>query len=106
VRVYWLDVTYPPGSHPSQPDYDPDGWVPESVIAEWQAFEASTESEGRADGWSPEPKSFHPSYWRWPAVRATLTRRAAERRADLLRGLGATVEVVASEPVRWPEAAS
>jgi hypothetical protein len=25
VRVYRLDIIYPPGSHPSQPDYDPGG---------------------------------------------------------------------------------
>jgi hypothetical protein len=80
--VYRLDVTYPEGSHDD--DWAPEGWEPEPVM------------EAETGAWYEPP-------FRWPAVgRLYLSRSAASRRADLLRSYGARVEVVRSEPVRWP----
>jgi hypothetical protein len=39
----------------------------------------------------------------WPAVKVWFTARPAYRRADLLRCYGATVTVVESDPITWPE---
>lgn len=77
--VYRLDVIYPEGS--DDPDWAPEGWV------EWQA------------PYSPdEDGSFF-----WPRVRPYLSRSGAEARAALLRKYGATVTVVQSNPVTWPD---
>jgi hypothetical protein len=74
--VYRLWVEYPEGSR----EY---GWAPA--------------------GWAPEPQGDPDAdtAFRWPAVHDFLSRRGAETRAKLLRGFGATVEVLRSDPVGW-----
>lgn len=73
VRVWRLDVTYPEGS--DAPDWEPANWIPT---------------------YDPEDRGFE-----WPRLRLYLSRSGAESRAKLLRGYGATVTVVGSEPVEW-----
>jgi hypothetical protein len=86
MRVYRLQVAYPEGSHDEHglpvPGWQPPGWVP---------------TFGYAHDDGPEP-------FGWPRVRAYLSRGGADKRADLLRSFGATVEVEASKPVEWEEA--
>ncbi len=80
LRVYRLDVTYPPGSR--RPGWQPAGW------------------ESR---WAPGPiPDGEADYFRWPAERRFLSRSGAMKRAALLRSYGAEVTVVASDPVTWP----
>lgn len=88
VYLYRLDVTLPPGAA------DP-GWEPQAWLDELPPYPV----EGA-------PPEFLESSFRWPANRPYLSRSAAKRRADLFRKYGATVSVVRSEPVTWPEAAS
>lgn len=77
TRVYRLDVTYPPGS--DAPGWTPEGWDPDEY----------------RDAWTDK--------FVWPRARKFLSRRGAEDRAKLLRSYGATVTVVPSDPVTWPD---
>lgn len=77
--VYRLEVTYPPGSH--TPDWEPEDWDPPT--------------------WWGDPEDY--VNFRWPRVRLYLSATAARKRATLLRQFGATVDVVRSEPIEWPD---
>lgn len=83
TRVYRLTVIYPEGSH------EP-GWRPES----WDEFLASLTWRQRREA---ERRGF-----RWPRERLFLSSSGAYGRAALLRWMGAEVEVLASDPVTWP----
>ncbi len=88
--LYRLDVTYPPGADPSQPDYDP-YWWPENI-----GRPSATERDPESGEWIPiTPR------WVWPRLRVFLGRAAAEHRADLFRHAGATVEVFLDSAVEW-----
>ena len=115
VRVYRLQVTYPPRSHWSQPDCDwewqPEGWAEKWRKAwdDWTAAKAAWEALGpNPDPFGPVgppegPPRFDPNHWPgWPVNRAYFSRKAAEARADRFREYGATVTVEASDPVVWP----
>jgi hypothetical protein len=79
IRVYRLDVTYPPGSQ--EPGWEPDGWEPEVVYS----------YEG------PDTLPF-----KWPRNQLCLSKTTAERRAALFRSYGAEVVIRPSAPVEWP----
>ena len=105
-RVYRLHVTYPPRSHWTQPDHDPE-WTPESWLKERRRLLDEIREwreHGNGDPFSnPGPLPAEYEEWRgWPRPRLDyLTRSGAEARADLLRSLGATVTIEASNPVTW-----
>ncbi len=78
-RLYRLDVTYPEGSDAY--DWEPPGWAPE---------------------YSPDP--YSDDRFVWPTAKRLYTSKSGARtRARLLESYGATVRIVASEPVVWPE---
>lgn len=74
--VFRLDITYPAGSRLA-------GWEP--------------------DWWRRPPEPPDREAFRWPRNRLFLTRENAMRRAAWLRGCGALVNVVRSQPVVWPD---
>lgn len=87
VYVYRVEVVeYPPRSHWSMPDWDPDwappGWEPELVGA-------TREDPG-------ELQTFT-----WPTRRHYFDQGAADDRAERLTSYGATVQIRRSLPVRW-----
>jgi hypothetical protein len=83
VRVYRLDVTYPPGS--LEPGWEPPGWDPLETDTDWVV----TPDDDMA--WAG-----------WPKNRLYLSASSAQRRANRFRKYGATVEVERSELVLWP----
>lgn len=85
VRVYRLDIEYPPGS------FKP-GWVP----ACWEQFLAGIEDKA-------ERRRVRKRGFRWPREHLYLSASGAWSRAGLLHWFGATVFVEASDPVIWPE---
>ena len=80
TRVYRLDVWYPSGDRYAE--WEPPGWDETSM--------------------DPDTGAVVDVPFRWPMVRQYLSKNGAETRAKLLRSYGATVTVVASEPVTWP----
>lgn len=76
--LYRLIVTKPDGS--SSRYWQPEAW--EEICAE---------------------KGWNPNHFEWPTRVTYLSRDSAHRRAAFLRRLGAAVEVVRSQPVRWSE---
>lgn len=84
IYVYRLVVTLPEGS--TERGWEPDNWV---------AF-----CDDR--GWSPVNDERDETSFAWALSRKHyLSGGAANRRANLLRGFGATVEVERSESVVW-----
>lgn len=84
VRVFKLDVTYPPGSLDL-------GWEPEG----WAGVDYQVAHGDDAGSWET-------TVFQWPAERHFLSASGAETRAALLRGWGADVTVRPSLPVQWP----
>lgn len=82
VRVYRLNVEYPPGAFAD--DFEPEGWI--------------------APPRSADPDAEEPTF-RWPAVRLYFSKKGAQARARLLRQFGAVVKIEISHPVRWAERA-
>lgn len=64
-----------------------------------------TPSGSDSPGWQPD--NWEPyddeAYFSWPTRRNYLSQAPAHRKAELLRSWGATVEVVRSRPVEFPE---
>lgn len=85
ARVYQLDITYPEGSH--EPGWRPDLWSD-------PAYLRSLDKEQR--------RRLRRAEFRWPRERMFLSSSGAYGRAWLLRAYGADVEVLASDPVTWP----
>lgn len=77
-RVYRLVVEVPEESW--EPGWMPEGWGHQP--------------------WTPEEER---TTFQWPRTRDYLSRSGAEKRADLFRKYGATVRVVASAPVEFPD---
>lgn len=73
--VYLLVVEIPEGS-------DRRGWMPK--------------------GWFPDIVEGEETEFHWPPRRRYLSLTSADRRAQLLRSWGATVEVIRSLPVVFP----
>jgi hypothetical protein len=84
VRVYYLEITYPPGSRKP-------GWLP-AVFRNPEVMGQFRRSERRAMR----------KQWHWPRERMFLSRSSAYERAGILRIWGATVTVHRSRPVLWP----
>ncbi len=85
VRVFRLEIEYPPGS-------DAPGWVP----ACWPEFLAGIKDKAKRR--EVRRRGFH-----WPREHLYLSASGAWARAGLLHWFGATVFVDASDPVTWPE---
>jgi len=85
VRVYKLEIEYPPGS-------DAPGWAP----ACWPEFLAGIKDRARR-------REAARRGFRWPREHLYLSASGAYSRAALLTWFGATVYVDASSPVTWPE---
>jgi hypothetical protein len=81
-RIYRLVITYPPGS-------DESGWLPRGWTS--PVLSKKHRRQLRRQGFS------------WPRERLFLSRSGAVNRAGWLRSYGAAVEVIASEPVTWPQ---
>lgn|GEM_PF-2151120 len=90
LRVYRLVVTYPEGSRTAEGGTTP-GWRPEK----WQPGEPFSRFRDSDDG---DPEFAWPVY----GPRQYLTKTGADRRAEIFRRYGCTVEVVASDPATWP----
>jgi hypothetical protein len=111
-HVYRLDITYPPRSHPSMPDWEPD-WEPEGWgdegRAQWAAYRKDIAAFTAAGGDPEDPfgspmkpqAEEHPQWWGWPSARLYMSRSGAQGRAELFRKYGATVEIVRSKAVEW-----
>ena len=84
--LYRLDVTYPPGSN--EYGWSPPGWDEDPTN---DAVEAETGAPYTAPFW-------------WPTHHVYQSRSGAKKRADLLRKYGATVALIRSNPVTWPDA--
>jgi hypothetical protein len=91
LRVYRLNVAYPEGSRTAEGGTAP-GWRPEK----WQPGEPFSRLWD-AEGADPE--------FAWPVYgpRRYLSKTGAGKAAEIYRRCGCTVEVVASDPVTWPE---
>lgn len=76
--VWRLEVEYPPTTP------WPNGGVPGNEAS----YKFAAENDGH--------------FW-WPRHTRYLSERTAYRRAELLRKYGATVTVVRSDPITWPE---
>lgn len=85
LRVYRLDVEYPPGSR--EPGWQPPGWE-----ENW---------DKHPEFWGAGEEEFPP--FRWPRVGRYLSKSGAGKRARTLRKLGAEVTVVSSRPVEWED---
>jgi hypothetical protein len=85
-RVYWLDIIYPEGSH--SPGWRPLLWSDPDYL----------QKLSRKDRRDLARREF-----RWPRERRFLSSSGAYGRAWLLRAYGADVEVLASNPVTWPD---
>ncbi|MEU4229439.1 hypothetical protein AB0F17_34525 [Nonomuraea sp. NPDC026600] len=110
TRVHRLNVTYPEGS--GQPGWRPPGWHDKhctnwvtSTPCVWDPAEncCDVEEEEREHGMGQIDGQ---GCFLWPKARQFLSKRAAERRAVLLRSWGADAEVVTSDAVTWPQVAS
>lgn len=78
-RYVWrLEVTYPP--------IEP--WPNSGVPGNAASYEFAAENDG---------------YFWFPRHTRYLSERTANKRAELLRKYGATVKVVKSNPITWPE---
>jgi hypothetical protein len=85
TRVYRLVIIYPEGSH--EPGWRPALWGnPE--------FLKALDRQAR--------RSLKSRKFRWPRERMFLSSSGAYQRAWLLRSYGAVAEVLASDPVTWP----
>lgn len=84
-RVYKLTVVYPEGSH--EPGWRPACWSDPEFLAKLDR-KARRELAARA--------------FRWPRERLFLSSSGAYGRANLLTWYGAEVQVIASDPVTWP----
>ena len=95
VRVWRLDIAYPPGSHPDQPDNDPRAeWAPDTPdMAEIDHHEQETGAP-----------VYRSETFRWPVERMFLSRSGAVVRATKLREWGSTVTIHRSRPVTWDDA--
>ena len=89
VYVYRLAVTLPPGS--DAPGWEPDSWVEWCEEHGWEEYEQDTGARNA------------PTF-SWPRLlqrKHFLSAPGAERRARMLRGFGALVEVERSQAVQW-----
>ena len=112
VRIYRLDITYPPRSHWTLDDWDydwtPPGWG-DDVRAEWVKYREDVNAFLAAGGSMDDPIAapLAPRFedertsFNWPVNRKYFNRSHAETRADLFRKYGATVTVQQSNPVEW-----
>lgn len=76
--VWRLDVEYPP----TEP------WPRAGVPGNAASYEFAEQNDGH--------------FW-WPRHTRCLSERTANKRAELLRKYGATVTVVRSNPITWPD---
>ena len=115
VRIYRLDITYPPRSHWTVDDWDidwsPPGWG-DDLRAEWAKYREDVDAFRAAGGNTDDPWDSGPmaprlpleaasDRFQWPVNRRYFNPRSAENRADLFRKYGATVKVLKSAPVEW-----
>jgi len=84
-RIYRLTVVYPEGSH--EPGWRPACWNDPQFLATLTA---------------KQRREHKRTSFRWPRERRFLSSSGAYWRAGLLRWYGAEVEVLASDPVTWP----
>ncbi len=116
MRLYRLDVVLPAIGDPDDYDgsFDPN-WVPPAWAqvdrerfrdeARGQAWRAAyAEHRDLPEDWEPGWSTYTPRPWPgWPAVKMYFSKSGAEARANLFRRYGASVQVIASKPVEWPD---
>jgi hypothetical protein len=88
LYAYRIVLTLPKGA--DAPGWEPEDWI---EICEEKGWWSSMDTYG-----NDEPPPF-----RWPRRTMYFDGPSAEKRAELLRRYGATVEVERSEPLRWSQ---
>lgn len=93
-RAYYLDITYPEGSHDEE-GLPTAGWKPPPCTDPDMGLMASYYDQQHIDHYVRDGR------FRWPMPRTYLTYAGADNKARIFRAYGCRVDIQESDPITW-----